>query len=50
MSEVEALLAATKQIAIKTIAGSSAADYNVEKAFNKEEVTLRILGLATLRR
>ena len=36
MLQVEALVAATETIATKTIEGSSAADYNVKRAFNNK--------------
>ena len=45
MSQVEALVAATETLATKTIAGSSAGDYDVKQHSIMKEATL---GLATL--
>ena len=50
MLQVEALVAPAKTIASETIEGSSAADYNIERAFNNKEAMITTLGLATLKK
>ena len=49
MSQGEPLIAATETIATKTISGSSAADYNVEKAFNNKGSNDENIGLGNMR-
>ena len=49
MSQGEPLIAATETIVIKTISWSSAADYNVEKAFNNKGSNDENIGFGNMR-